>query len=55
MYLKYKIGIFLQLKKVLTLFKFYAHVGGKAERGQLLFNAIQTCVKISLFLWKFPF
>lgn len=55
MYLKYKIGIFLQLEKVLTLFMFYSHVGGKAERGQLLFNVIRTCVKIPLFLWKFPF
>lgn len=50
MYLKYKICIFLQLRKVLTLYMFYSHMGGKAERRQLLFKVIKTCVKISLFL-----
>lgn len=48
LFLKYKIGIFLQFKTSYdTLYILFSY-GRKAERGQLLLNTTKICVKISV-------
>lgn len=45
MFLKYKIDIFLQFKKVMTIFKFYSRVGEKLRGHSFCWTSLK-CVQI---------